>query len=267
VLVAAAPALADARAKPTAVPFKLTDTLHLLVRVKIDGKGPFNLIIDTGAPAVFVSTAAAKKAGLEKDKKGWGVAGRFEIEGGVVEKDLKVRVETPFQLEGMNAMGTAGAELHGVIGYTLLARYKMDIDLTRDRMLWTKLDFEPPALVPLGKGAPQGGLEAVGAIARLLGALVGKQPPAKVDPRGFLGVELEDGKDGVAVRSVFAKGPAAQGGLQAGDRITEVEGKEVRTAKDVQQRAARVTAGQAVRLSVLRGGDKRELTVTAGEGL
>lgn len=30
------------------VPYRLTDTNHLLVRVRIDGKGPFNFLVDTG---------------------------------------------------------------------------------------------------------------------------------------------------------------------------------------------------------------------------
>ena len=41
-----------ADAKPALVPYRLTDTHHTLVRVKINGKGPFNFIVDTGCPAV-----------------------------------------------------------------------------------------------------------------------------------------------------------------------------------------------------------------------
>ena len=45
------------------VPFKLTDTQHVMVRAKINGKGPFNFIIDTGAPLLYVSIPVAKKLG------------------------------------------------------------------------------------------------------------------------------------------------------------------------------------------------------------
>ena len=30
------------------------------------------------------------------------------------------RVEKPFQLDGMNGLGLAGVELHGMIGYNIL---------------------------------------------------------------------------------------------------------------------------------------------------
>src|SRR5918993_258133 len=50
------------------VPYRLTDTNHFLVRVRINGKGPFNFLVDTGAPALYVGTEAAKKIGLEASR-------------------------------------------------------------------------------------------------------------------------------------------------------------------------------------------------------
>ena len=58
------------------VPYKLTDTKHVLVRAKINGKGPFNMILDTGAPAVFITKPLAKKVGVDLEQKGWGSFGR-----------------------------------------------------------------------------------------------------------------------------------------------------------------------------------------------
>src|SRR5205823_10006711 len=66
------------------VPYRLTIPKHILVRAKINNKGPFNFILDTGAPALFLSEEAAKKAGVKPDGKGWGVFDRFEIEGGEI---------------------------------------------------------------------------------------------------------------------------------------------------------------------------------------
>src|SRR5438093_7680736 len=107
--------LADEDKKPEAttynVPYRLTATQHILVRAKINGKGPYNFILDTGAPALFIAKDLGKKLGLTPDRRGWGTVDRFEIEGGVVLRKARARVETPFQLEGMNGMGLAGAEL------------------------------------------------------------------------------------------------------------------------------------------------------------
>src|SRR5207245_5459709 len=127
VLAFAVPACADdakkTEQKTYRVPYRLTNTNHVLLRVKINGKGPYNFIVDTGAPALFVSTGVAKKLGVTADREGWGKFERFEIEGGVVVKNFKGRVENPFQLEGMNGLGQAGAELHGSSGHTVWAKY------------------------------------------------------------------------------------------------------------------------------------------------
>src|SRR5438552_12855260 len=125
-LLLACPALADEpKAKTTVfqVPYRLTNTMHIMVRAKINGQGPFNFIVDTGAPMLVVATPIGKKLGLVPDKKGWTTLDRFEIEGGAVRPKMKCRVETPFQLEGMNGLGMAGMELHGMMGYTVLAHY------------------------------------------------------------------------------------------------------------------------------------------------
>src|SRR5262245_45283136 len=147
------------------VPYRLTIPRHIVVRVKLNGKGPFNFILDTGAPALIVSTAAAKKAGIKKDKA-WETFDKVAIEGGIQLTKVKARVETPFQLDGMNGMGLAGLEVHGLMGYTLLAKYRMEIDFTRDKMTWTELDFVPKFEMAGRKDAKggQGGLELFGAI-------------------------------------------------------------------------------------------------------
>src|SRR5438105_704572 len=83
----APPAWADegkkADGKTHQVPYRLTNFNHVMVRAKINGKGPFNFIVDTGAPALFVATKAAGSVGVEADSKGWGTFDKFEIEGGV----------------------------------------------------------------------------------------------------------------------------------------------------------------------------------------
>jgi membrane-associated protease RseP (regulator of RpoE activity) len=260
------PAKADA--KPVEVPYRTTIPKHIMVRAKINGKGPFNFILDTGAPALFVSTAVCKKIGVDPDKNGWGTFDKFEIEGGVVIPKAKGRIEDPFQLEGMNGMGLAGAELHGVIGYNILARYKMEIDFTKDKMVWTPLDFEPEAPKGMGGKGGAGGLEFMGSLMKMFGAFLGKKATPDVAPRGFLGVELEQkGDDVVIVKSVLEKSPAAKAGVKAGDRITKVKGRTIENIEDVQRFVKKLKADEPVSLTVERDKEKKEISFTTGEGL
>src|SRR5258708_36435183 len=56
------------KVKPVVVPFELLKSGHMAVDVKINGKGPFKLIFDTGAPITLVNNKLAKKAGLLEGK-------------------------------------------------------------------------------------------------------------------------------------------------------------------------------------------------------
>src|SRR5947209_3986763 len=127
------------------VPYRLTDTNHFLVRVRINGKGPFNFLVDSGAPALFVATETAKKIGLKLADEAtfWTPIDRLDIEGGARLSGVKARVEDPFQLVGMNALGLPGATIDGILGFTILGRFRLEIDLTEDRMTWTRLDYTP----------------------------------------------------------------------------------------------------------------------------
>ena len=123
------------------VPYRLTDTNHFLVRVRINGKGPFNFLVDSGAPALYIATETATKVGL-KPAKGefWTTVDRLDLEGGAQLLGIKARVEDPFQLVGMNALGLPGASIDGILGFTILARFRLEIDPTRDTMTWTRLN-------------------------------------------------------------------------------------------------------------------------------
>lgn len=275
--MAAAPAAPAAAAGQTyRVPYRLTDTKHLLVRAKLNGKGPFHFIIDTGAPTLFVSKAAAAKAGVTGDNESWATVARLEIEGGPVLENAQARVEEPPQLQGMNAMGLAGTRMDGVIGYTVLARFRTEIDLTQRTMAWTRLNHEPPPLAGIaellnGKPAPDPkGVQGLESVAKLASALF-KRTPQEVAARGFLGLELAEDPKAARVRAVLPKGPAAQAGLAAGDRIISAavgagKPQPVAAGADLVRVAGAVVAGERLQLGVLRGSKRLNLTVTAGKG-
>lgn len=267
-LLCLAPALpADEPKKSAAVevPYRLTDTNHLCVRAKINGKGPFNLIVDTGAPALYLTKSVATKAGLKAEKTGWTTCERFDLEGGLKIDKTRARIEDVPQIEGMNALGAAGLELHGLMGYSVLAQFKIEYDLTRDKLTWTRLNHKVDAPERGGKGAP-GSMEVMGSILKFAGMLMGRTTNDPVLTRGFLGVELASG-EAIAVKAVLPKSPAAEAGLQPGDRITEFADKPVSAVRDLYPLAAKVTDGKTVRIAIRRGEETKTLTLKAGGGL
>src|SRR5262245_25272590 len=72
--------------KPVTVPIEVLKTKHLAISVKINGKGPYRMIFDTGAPVTLVSSKVGKESGMiGKDAKVpaftlFGAMGQFPIQ-------------------------------------------------------------------------------------------------------------------------------------------------------------------------------------------
>jgi hypothetical protein len=256
------------------IPYRRTETNHFLVRVRVNGKGPFNFLVDSGAPALYVATETAEKIGLKPAKDDfWTPVDAIDFEGGARLTGLKARVEDPFQLVGMNALGLPGASIDGILGFTILARFRLEIDPTRDRMTWTRLDFEPadpfiPRSRP-GDKAPNGAqaMNVLGPLAKFAAIMTGKQPEDQLHPRGSFGVELEEVAGAVRVTRVLADTPAARAGIKAGDIIVRLQGHDVKTPGAARNAVGDIQPGIRVPILVRRGIETIDLVMIAGEGL
>ena len=257
------------------VPYRRTNTNHYLVRVRLNGKGPFNFLVDTGAPAMYIGTEAAKAIHLEPAKDSyWTSLDRLEIEGGAVLTNVKGRVEDVFQLTGMNALGLPGAKIDGILGFTILAKFRMEFDPTVDRLVWTRLDYNPKEpFVP--KSFTNGELplemqamNALGPMMKLMAVFVGKQPEDTLIPRGWLGIELlHESKGEVLIATVEPSSAAAKAGLKKGDRLLKLNGANVVSSRVAHEAVAKVKAGDKIPVTIRRDSQELYLDLTATEGL
>ncbi len=259
------------------VPYFLTQTNHFVVRALINGQGPFHLVVDTGAPGLFLSKEAAKKAGVQSsDKTYYSVLDEIRLEGGPRLEKLKIRVEDPFQLVGMNALGLPGMKLDGLMGFSVLARYRITLDPTHHRMIWTRLDFDPvgvvddkPAIrredIPVQLQA----MEMLGPAMKFASLFVGKQPETRRLPQGFAGFGVKSEGQGDArkllVDTVWPDSPAATAKLEPGDVIEKCEGKAVHDAAELGEILAKKAPGQKIRLDVRRKDAERSVEIELQE--
>jgi S1-C subfamily serine protease len=87
-------------------------------------------------------------------------------------------------------------------------------------------------------------------------------------PVGYLGVSSRnplDNSRGAEVVDVVPGGPAAAAGVEVGDRITQVSGKEVVGSAELGGILRSLEPGTKVQLTVVRGGSTQTLTATLGE--
>ena len=82
------------------------------------------------------------------------------------------------------------------------------------------------------------------------------------DPNANFTVEANQG---VLIQSVSPDGPAAVGGLRAGDVILRIDGEEIPTSDRLQQYVEFAAVGDELSITVLRNGTEQTISVIAGE--
>jgi serine protease Do len=94
--------------------------------------------------------------------------------------------------------------------------------------------------------------------------------------RGYLGVEIGNldpyreamglpaGTRGALVNSVTPRGPADRAGLQAGDVVTALNGQPVVSSSELTRRVGEASAGDNLRLDILRDGRRQAVVVRSG---
>jgi hypothetical protein len=252
--------------KPVVVPFELLKSRHIAIQVKINGKGPYRVIFDTGAPTNLINNKIAKEAGvLTKDDKGGGLPfgammgartiKTFEVGGVKVEGMQTMVMDHPT----VAAIAEAVGPIEGLVGYPFFARYKMTIDYQKKEL----------TLVPNGN-KPDDAMQ--GLMNKLMAGSSGKKPePTVVAPAAVWGFTVGKSKNdeaaGVVVTDVLEGGPAAAGGLLIGDRLLTLDGRWTDTVGDTFRAASTVKPGRTVTLVVKRDGKEVKLTVTPARGL
>ncbi len=88
---------------------------------------------------------------------------------------------------------------------------------------------------------------------------------------GWLGVQLRDGAPdpaagpaGLLVGTVIPGSPAAEAGIQPGDRILAIQGRPILGAQETVEAIRALAPGTPLQLKVVRAGGERTLTVTLG---
>ncbi len=117
----------------TTVPFELINN-HIYVQVKLNGKGPFRMLCDTGG-ANIVTPTLAKELGLKTEGalEGRGVGEKSEDIGLAKMQSLEVgdatvlnQVFAVYPLESFASV--EGIEEHGLIGYEVFKRFVVKVD-------------------------------------------------------------------------------------------------------------------------------------------
>src|SRR5262245_5816502 len=272
-VIIAGPVVADEPKKdpastkePGKTSFELLKSGHMAVQVKVNGKGPFRLVFDTGAPMMLVTTRLAKEAGLvKKDAKPSGFA-LFNVMGAPIPikefemGGLKANDVTTIVMDHptVAAMESFFGRIDGIVGFPFFARYRMTIDYQAKEMTFEPVDFKPTnifeALMDIMMADPKT-----------------RSAPKILAPAAQWGLVADKGTQdddaGIDVRQVLKGGAAEKAGLQVGDRLITLDGRWTDTVVDLYEAASHVRPGKTVPLKIKRDGKEMTLKVTPTAGL
>jgi hypothetical protein len=247
------------------IKFELLKSMHMALQVKVNGKGPFRLIFDTGAPAIVVNNKLAKEAGvLSKDTKRppitlFGAMGQFPL------KSLEVG---PIKLEDVQAMvvdhPTVAAmsdlfgPIDGIVGFPFFARFRTTIDYQAKEMTLSPVDYKPADIMQT-------------MMATMMERMNDPNKPKILVPPAQWGILVDksstDEDPGITIKDIFKGSAAEKAGLKTGDRLLTLDGRWTDSILDLFEAATYVKPGQTVAVKIKRAGKDLELKVTPMAGL
>jgi hypothetical protein len=257
-----------AQTKPITVPFEMLKTGHITVMVKVNGKGPYRLIFDTGAPMTLVNTKVAKEAGLVKKdapKPLIPLLATTEAKIDTLEVgDQKAENITAMVMDHPTVEAISKAfmkdvgPIDGIVGFPFFARFKMTLDYQAKTLTFMPNGYNPPDVMEAMKAA-------------LTAQFTNPETVKVLSPAaqwGFLPAKDEKDDDaGVTVKEVFPGGAAAAAGVKAGDRLLTIDGRWTDTIPDLYRAAEFVKPGATAPITVKRDGKEMTLKVKPTSGL
>jgi len=254
------PAKASAKA---VVPFSMLPSNHMVVQATINGKGPYCLIFDLGAPITLLSNQVSEASGVVKadaprsflfSMRGEAEVAKFQV-GDLTTTKLPVIV---FDHPVLKILGDMlGRPVDGIIGFTFFARYRTTIDYQANQMTFEPIDF---AIRDLLRELPN--------------CLAGPKLIRRrvLAPRGFWGLRLARlagniNSAGVLIVEVLPGSPAALARLKPGDVLTTLNNRWATSVADAYAAAAAVEPGREIRVVILRDGKEQTLMVRPADGI
>ncbi len=255
--------------KPIVVPMEMLPSRHFVVPVTLNGKGPYRMILDTGAPLTLINSKAAKASELTKKTGGGGglmgmlggglnqvTVAKMKIGEVECEKTAAVVMDHPTVQAISDAFKDEGGPIDGLIGFPFFGRYAMTVDYQKKELTFRPNGYKPGDYLQ-----------------ELMNNLMNADKlnkPKTVSAAGLWGFAVDkDKKDedaGVTVKTVYAGGPADKAGLKAGDRLLTIDGRWTDSVGDTAVAVSAVKPGKAVPAVVSRDGKEVRLTVTPTTG-
>jgi hypothetical protein len=263
-LIAGPPAPPSTNVAGVSSPLHVFRSGHIGVDVKVNGQGPFRLVLDTGSPVTFISTKVAKKLGIPGASGAAANSGMLGMGmslnpfaklksiaiGGTIVKNLDIMVlDHPI----IQMLGSVEGPVDGIIGFTFFARFKTTLDYAARQVTFAPVSYDPPDIM---KSMFQ----------LLMNRNDAKRIVAPAAMWGFT-VDKVDESAGLHVTHVYPGSAADAAGLKTGDTISTLDGRWTDSILDLFEMASTIGPGTSTTLHVFRDGKPLDIVVRPRDGL
>ena len=253
---------------PIVVPIELLPSGHFVVVAKINDKGSYRFILDTGAPLTIINSKTAKDSGMTKKAGGGGLlsmltsnmapmtVNSMEIGSLPAEKTTAVVMDHPTVSAISKEYEKTSGPIEGLIGFPFFAKYSMTVDYQKKELTFVPNGYKPG--------------DYMDDLTKRLMDTDELSKPRTVSPAGLWGFEVDKGKTdeeaGVTVTKVYADGPMGQAGLKVGDRVLTIDRRWTDSIGDAAVATQSIKPGTSTEVKVLRDGKELMLKATPVKG-
>lgn len=245
--------------KPISVPLEVLKSGHIVVSVKVNEKGPYRLIFDTGAPVTIISSKIATEAKVVKPSVGFslfGAGGQANIQS-IEMGNLKTLGNSAIVMDHptIKIMSKFFGPIDGIIGFSTYSRYRISINY-KD----SSIAFSPSTYIP------QDTIKAM--IERLTS---NSKERETICPSGVWGFEAgkssTDLADGLDVISVVPGSAAANAGIKKGQRVLSLNNIWTDSVEDLFYAAKKSKLGEKAKFVILENDKAKTIVVTPASGI
>jgi len=247
------PPSASFLSRPVIVPIEVVRSGHIAIRARINGHGPYRFIFDTGAPMLLVSEQVAKDARiLPRDFQRpfftpLGNLGEFKVRSIVLGRAIQPGLLADvWNHPTVEELSRAFGRFEGLIGFPFFAHYEVTIDYRAKTMTLVPTRYEPSdTKEKMTRKLTEGSVAKFFAPAEVIGIQISKA--------------AKDETAGVVIDTVMPQGPAADAGVQPGDRLLTLDGRWTDSVEDCYTALTSIDTARAVSATVSRNG--KEISV------
>jgi hypothetical protein len=122
------------------VDFKLVNN-SIRIRVSVNGRGPFEFLLDSGAGSIMLSSRVAEKlrVSVKGEAPARGVGGFGEVGYGVIDSlnigQLLLNLKRITVFDNRSMAGNSLGALDGILGYDFFARFPVKVDFENNRLI------------------------------------------------------------------------------------------------------------------------------------